>query len=245
MTEKYFHISRHPDNQAPTDVAFTPVNSNPIPKKYLDFKSDIEAFVAAISHLYASEPAKRHDFLEQAYYAASLCFSGTDSDFSTSVQTLAEIKSKVITTSWSKIRNRILTTYGLVVTILSVVFFVISQFTTGMLNNLPIVLAGSCIGSWLSMAIRTKDFQFDDIVSGFNELDSPILRACFVCVLTSVITVLLLSGFLEINIGNMSSSAISSDVWAAFAIGSIFGFGEQSLVSTLTEKSQGYLRGDN
>ncbi len=244
MSEKYFHVSRHPNDQHSTDVAFTPINSNPIPKKYLDFKSDIESFIVAIDHLYAKDAAKKNDFLEQAYYADSLCFSGTNSDFSTAVQTLTEIKSKVITTSWSKIRNRILANYGVVVLILSIFFLVISQFTNEVLKNLPIVLAGSCVGSWLSMAIRTKDFEFDDIVNGFNEFDSPILRACFVCVLTSVITVLLLSGFLEINIGNMSSSAISSDGWAAFAVGSIFGFGEKTLVSTLTEKSQDYLNGD-
>lgn len=241
MSEKYFHVSRHPNDQYPTDVAFTPINSTPIPKKYLDFKSDIEAFVGTINHLYAREPAKKKDYLEQAYYAASLCFSGTDNDFATSVQTLVEIKSKVITTSWAKIRNKILTNYGLVVAFFAAGLFAISHFTSGALNNLPTVLAGTCIGSWVSMAIRTRDIQFDDISSSFNEFNSPILRACFVCALSLIITVLLLSGFLEINVGSLSSSTIASDTWVAFAVGILFGFGEKSLVSNLTEKSQGYL----
>lgn len=76
------------------------------------------------------------------------------------------------------------------------------------------------------MAIRTRDIQFDDIASSFNEFKSPLLRACFVCVLSLVITVLLLSGFLEINVGSLSSSAIASDTWVDFAVGTMFGFGE-------------------
>ena len=46
MADPYFLVSKYPDENNPTDIAFTPVNKKTIPKDYLWFKSDVEAFIA-------------------------------------------------------------------------------------------------------------------------------------------------------------------------------------------------------
>lgn len=55
MGDIYFQVDRYPDEENPTDIAFTPVNEEPIPKEYLRFKSDIEAFVSTIKVLFKDD----------------------------------------------------------------------------------------------------------------------------------------------------------------------------------------------
>lgn len=143
---------------------------------------------------------------------------------------------------WAKVRNEILKKYGIAIVVTSFVLAAIGYFVNSNYQFYFISLVGTCLGSWLSIAIRTKDFVFEDIAQHISEVSSPYIRCIFVCVLSFASLVLLVSGFLEIKIGGISSYQIKEDLEVALTIGIIFGFGEKYLISSIRKKSEDFFK---
>jgi hypothetical protein len=242
MIKHYFDITKYPNNEVPEDIGFTPINDKPIPKNYLTFKSEVEKFISTINKLYKSDRKTWLSYYDRVYYASCICFSGESNDLSLALQTLDEIKQDVVEVSWSNIRNKILKSYGLSASLFMGLMFIATFFVSENLVNYLYVLIGTCIGSWLSVAIRTKEIKFEDIRSQVSDVSSPFLRVFFVCILSIAISALLHVGFVEVNIGGISSKDISTKADVAFAIGILFGFGEQSMISTIANKSKTVLK---
>tara|TARA_Y100001956_G_C4121226_1_gene187526 strand:+ start:15 stop:593 length:579 start_codon:yes stop_codon:yes gene_type:complete len=176
---------------------------------------------------------------EEVYYAAELCFSGDKSDFLTATQTLDEIKDKLTSSYWAKVRDGILIKYGSAVFWLSLPL-VLGFYVFGESYKFYFMsLIGTCVGSWLSLAIRTKQLVFDDIRHHISEVTSPFIRCIFACVLSFVFLMLLKVGFVEIKLGSISSKDISANLEVALTLGIFFGFGEKYLISTINKKSNG------
>lgn len=237
MGNIYFQVDKYPDEKNPTDIAFIPVNDEVIPKEYLRFKSDIEAFVSTIKILFKDDNIVKSKFYDDAFFAAKICFSGNKNDFMTATQTLGEIKNELKSSYWATVRNKILKKYGAAVLVTSLILAVIGYFVNSNYQFYLISLVGTCLGSWLSVAIRTKDFVFEDIAQHMSEVSSPYIRCAFVCILSFASLLLLVSGLLEVKIGGISSHQIKEDVDIALAIGVIFGFGEKYLISSIRKRS--------
>lgn len=238
MADPYFLVSKYPDENKPTDIAFTPVNKKTIPKEYLRFKADVEAFIATINVLFSKDKDTQSQFYDEAYYAAELCFSGDKSDLLTATQTLDEVKDKLTSSYWAKVRDGILAKYGSAVFLFSLPFVLGFYVLSESYKFYFISLIGTCVGSWLSLAIRTKQLVFDDIRQHLSEVTSPYIRCIFACVLSFVFLMLLKVGFVEIKLGTISSKDISTNLEVALTLGILLGFGEKYLISSINNKSQ-------
>ena len=150
MADSYFRVSKYPSESKPTDIAFTPVNQKAIPKEYLRFKSDVESFVSTINLLFGKDQGTRLQFYDEVYYAAELCFSGDKNDFTTAIQTLEEIKDKLTSNYWAKVRDGILIKYGYAVFWISILLAIGVFFSGDDHQFYYVSVLGSCVGSWLS-----------------------------------------------------------------------------------------------
>lgn len=238
MTSKYFLVSKYPDDKTPTDIGFEPLGSDSVPKRYLDIKSEIEHFVSFVNEIYKDDKEAKGKYYERIFNLAKLCFSGNDGDYLTVYQAISELKDDVVSHSWVKIRNTLMLKYGLSCIIFSFLFMVLHHFFSEILNNIPMVLAGACLGSWLSFAIRTKNITFNDIYSNYCEGSSPFVRVLYISALTLVTVLLFQSGLIKLDVGGLSTTKISEDVWFALSIGSLLGFGELTLVSSLSKTAK-------
>ncbi|ELY4324052.1 hypothetical protein SMZ17_004216, partial [Cronobacter turicensis] len=81
MNEKYFLVSKYPDDVNPTDIAFEPVAKEKVPDDFLSFKTDIEKVLKTINVLYENEVQKKKSLIEQVFFAAQVCYSGSESDY--------------------------------------------------------------------------------------------------------------------------------------------------------------------
>ena len=238
MVDSYFTVSKYPDSDKPTDIAFSPINKTLIPKEYLEFKSDVEAFVSTIKVLFNKDEVTRLQFLDEIYFASLLCFSGEKSDHITASQTLAEIKNKLTISYWSRARNEILKKYGIAAGVISLLLLVGNYFSNTKIEFYFISLIGTCSGSWLSLAIRTKQLKFDDIRQHISEVSSPYIRCFFACLLSLFFILLLKIGVIEIKLGGETSKNISLNLEIALIIGFILGFVEKLLISTINDKTK-------
>ena len=237
MSDPYFDISRYPKDN-PTDIAFTPINKDVVPKDYLKFKSDVEAFVSTNKVLFKDDKVTREQFYEEVYSVTSLCFSGEKGDLLIAKQALDDIKEQVLSQHWLKARSKIITNYGIAALLISLFLLLLRYFFDGPNSFYFTSLIGTCIGSWLSVAIRTKLLLFDEIRQHISENASPYIRCVFACVLSFACLIMFKVGVIEIKIGGFSSKDIETSVEIAIALGILFGFGEKYLISTMDSKSK-------
>lgn len=246
MTECYFKISKYPKNSdSPKDIGFTPVNESPIPKEYLKFKSDVESLITTINNIFENDESNRLNYYEQVFYTTSLCFSGEKHDFPVAVQSIVDIKSDIFKHHWSRIRNKTLVIYGKSVTKISCAFLILYILTIFLKSDWGfyfIALIGTSLGSWLSFAIRSNSLPFEDITQCIFEVREPYIRCIFTCVLSFVFIMLLQVGFIDFNIGGISSKSMDKNLEVALTLGLLFGFSEKTLITTLGNKSTGMFK---
>lgn len=234
---KYFVITRYPVGPKPTDIGFSPTGDERVPDEYLSFKTDVEKVVLTINALFDKDEMKRLDLYEQAYLSATVCFSGKESDLFTASQALAEIKKKILASSWVIVRNRIMGTYGIFALIAMALCGAAEFWFKESVYNLPAILTGSCLGSWLSISLKTGNLQFDEIYENISQWQSLAFRLVYCCVLSTVASLFLFTGIIEITIGQASTSMISQNGMLAIATGVLFGLAESSLASKLSQKA--------
>lgn len=234
--KRYFVVSRYPTDADPKGIGFSPVGDGKVPEEYLTFRLDAERIVQTVNALYENDKDKdkRREAYEQVFQAAQVCFSGREADFVPANQALSELKKTILSSSWILVRNRIMGVYGLYALILMVILSAAQCFFTAELKNVPAVLIGTCIGSWLFVSIKTKSIVFDEIYENISQHRSLLMRLIYCCTLSSAVTLCLLAGFFEIKLGEVSTALIPGNTIIAVAAGIFFGLGESSLATKLS-----------
>ncbi|MEQ4690923.1 hypothetical protein [Providencia manganoxydans] len=234
--KRYFIVSRYPNDSDPKGLGFSPVSNGKIPEEYLTFRLEVERVVQTINVLFEKDKDKWLEAYEHVFQAAQVCFSGQEADFIPASQAINELKKNILYSSWTFVRNCIMERYGLFAFLLMIFFGVAQYFFHAELKNVPIVLIGTCLGSWLFVSIKTGSIVFDEIYENINQHRSLLLRLIYCCTLSLAVTFCLLAGFFEIKIGGVSTAMIPSNSIVALAAGIFFGLGESSLATKLSDK---------
>ena len=235
--KSYFSLSKIPET-SPHDIGFSPIGDKKIPNEYLDFKLDIEKTLCTINALFKQDEEVRMQFYEQVYNAAKFGFSGIDGDIIPAIQQINETKKIILKSSWVKVRNKIMIAQGIFSIIFIIVLSIIQFFAHEILRNIPLVLIGTCLGSWILTSMRTGNITFDEIYDNINQFKNCFIRMCYGCVLSTIITICMLAGFFEIKIGNISSSMLPENNFISISIGVLLGLGESSLATKLSDKAK-------
>ncbi|EFH9594867.1 MULTISPECIES: hypothetical protein [Enterobacteriaceae] len=230
----YFVVSRYPNDSDPKGIGFSPVGNGKVPEEYLAFRLDVDRVVQTVNALFEKDNEKRLEVYEQVFQAAKVCFSGREADFVPASQALSELKKTILSSSWILVRNRIMGVYGLYALLLMIILGAAQYFYTAELKNVPAVLIGTCIGSWLFVSIKTKSIVFDEIYENISQHRSLLMRLIYCCTLSSAVTLCLLAGFFEIKLGEVSTALIPGNAIIAVAAGIFFGLGESSLATKLS-----------
>lgn len=234
--KRYFIVSRYPNDSEPKGIGFAPVGDGKVPEEYLTFRLDVERVVQTVNALFVKDKDKRLEAYEQVFQAAQVGFSGREADFVPASQALNELKKTILSSSWTFVRNRIMGVYGLYSLFLMTILGAAQYFFHAELKNVPAVLIGTCVGSWLFVSIKTGNIVFDEIYENISQHRSLLLRLIYCCTLSSAVTFCLLAGFFEIKLGEVSTAMIPGNGIIAVASGIFFGLGESSLATKLSGK---------
>lgn len=234
--KRYFIVSRYPNNSEPKGIGFSPVGDGKVPEEYLTFRLDVERVVQTVNVLFEKDKDKRLEAYEHVFQATQVCFSGREADFVPATQALNELKKNIHSSSWVFVRNRIMRVYGLYALFLMIILGAMQYFFHAELKNVPAVLIGACLGSWLFVSIKTGNIVFDEIYENISQHSSLLLRLIYCCILSLAVTFCLLAGFFEIKIGEISTAMIPYNGIIAMATGIFFGLGESSLATKLSGK---------
>ncbi|WP_205952525.1 hypothetical protein [Pantoea stewartii] len=233
---RYFLVSRFPTDSKPMQIGFRRTGNEKVPDDYLAFRLDVDRTVRTINAVFEGNETARIEMYEQVFQASMVCFSGEKEDFSSAAQALLEIKKEVLESSWIFVRNKIMVVYGLFSLLLIAALTVAQYYFYKELHNLPAVLIGTCLGSWLFVSIKTSSISFDEIYENICQHRSILLRLIYSCLLSLAASICLMAGFIEVKIGGISTAMISNNIFIALATGIFFGLGESSLASSLSSK---------
>lgn len=245
LEEKYFTAEKYEKNGQLNDIYFI-VNEkvNEFPDSIIKLKDDIELSIIVLQKLYKNDTFMYDFYYDRIYVLADLAFNGQISQVLLAQNGLEKIKSEVVLNSAPNIRNDILLKFIKLIFIpaLLAIFFYIGliNFTEGetsrYIGNLLLVALGSCVGCWLSLAFRTRFFEFKEILSIISDGLGITIRVIFVIVFSISLALLMKIDVLTINLGGFSSKAIATDPFTAFAGGLIMGFGEKVFVESFQKK---------
>lgn len=244
----YFSISYYPDSDNPVDIGFSPIQGKEdrAPETQYKLKSEIENFIVSIKEIFSVQSDDFRNYLERAYYLAKLGTEGKNIDPVLASRSLEELREEIVISEGPAIRNKLLTIYGWK----ALTFFSIFGVAGLFLLKVPIPLmpqlsfflfmvSGAMIGTWLSLGVRTKSFKFEELRILIRDHAGPYIRLSFTGVLTISTGLLMKIGALQISIGDMDSSHVTSDPMVAFTFGVLLGFTEKTLVTTFSEKAKG------
>lgn len=237
MSSPFFKVDIYSDSN-PSELSFTPENNDNIPDEFLDFKLDVESTVSTTNSLFNSQEDNRKYFLKRLLYAAKIGLEGSKADLLIAKRTLIEIKNEVTTKHWMAARAKIVKSYALSCFLFSLGLFISFFLLPESIKYFSVLLIGSCIGSLLSLIIRTNELNFWEIKQYVLGVKTPYLRCFSICLLSFVVALLLSVGFFQFDVGGVSSQEIETDYRVSLAVGIVFGFSEKLLLAKISEKNR-------
>lgn len=111
----------------------------------------------------------------------------------------------------------------------------------GINKNFYLLLAGSCMGTWLSFSIRRVTLAFEDLASLEEDGLDPPLRLLFVIVLTTIIGLIILTGTGEITVGDLKIGK-TMDENVSLLIGSFCGIAERALSTAISGRAAAFAK---
>jgi hypothetical protein len=108
-----------------------------------------------------------------------------------------------------------------------------------------IAAAGAAIGTWLSFSIRRVNLSFSDLGMLEEDLLDPSMRITFVIGLTLTAFLLFWTGVMNIQIGELKTSAIefTQKGSTAMLVGVLFGISERALATAISGRAAAFVRG--
>ncbi|WP_323891600.1 hypothetical protein [Aeromonas veronii] len=214
-----------------------------IPDEIISFKNEIEDFIYTIQSLFPNDSVKYNYYYQKIFAIADLAFNSKSNHVKTAKNSMGSLKSELSHDATKKIRATILVRYIKRILITSIILYFLSVamlfFEFGKdLYHQVMLSVGSLFGCWISIAVRTKKINYEEIVLVLNDEGNSLVRIMFMLILSFSIAILMKGGLLVIELGGVSSKQIDSDIYVALSFGFIIGFAELFF----TEKIKGVVK---
>ncbi|MCD9556568.1 hypothetical protein GRJ22_08965 [Photobacterium carnosum] len=244
---KYFTVSQYNENNENNvkDICFGANESvAKFPDDVINLKDEFELFSKLINRLLADNEILYNYYYERLYSLADLAFNSKINQIQLAHRGLDKIKDELIYEIGPSLRSKLLFDF---INICYIPFILMGLFTIGFIqypplhnlffiSSLLLIIMGSQIGCWLSLASRTKGIEFKEILPTISDPKGLKARILFVSIFSLAMAVLMKCGLITISIGSFSSTTIETSPYAALAIGIIMGFSEKVFVDKFEEK---------
>lgn len=243
--EYYFKVSLYPNSNGLDDILFE-VNDqiSYFPESVVEFKNEIEKFVKIISILFENDKGSYDIYYQKVYMLADLAFNSPIEQTLLARNSLENLKRELVHEVGPRVRTALLFKYirisifpVITLSLFSIgIYLFESQESLGYLLKLLLVSIGANVGCWLSLAVRTRGLEFEQILPMLSDHKGVLSRIIFVMVFSVVMAILMKSGLLSIKLGEFSSISIESKNYSALSAGFIMGFAEKLFVDKFQHK---------
>jgi hypothetical protein len=255
LNTRYFDVQKVINEGGVGDIYFSVIDSvDDFPEHVMDFKDEIEHFISVIQILYSDSASKElYDrYYDRLFTMADLAFNSPTEKVKLAERSLSKLKNEITNDAGQSIRSHLLLDYLKASILPVVVMFLLVLFgdpiVSWVLNsigksggqfyisNLGLVSIAAMAGGWLSTATATRNLGYTDILPVLNNHKGIILRLIFINIFSLFVSILMISGFLTINLGGLDSKNIVNDYTVALAFGFLLGFSEKVFIDKVESK---------
>ncbi|MEC6909632.1 hypothetical protein VXS04_18375 [Photobacterium piscicola] len=243
--DRYFKVEKYYQDNGFHDIYFE-VNDLVIdyPESVIELKNDFESFIKVIALLFKNDLSSYTEYYDKIFRLADLAFNGSSGKIFLAKNSLDNLKIELVHEVGPSVRTTLLFKFIRVsaIPIIILVLFSIGiyLFETNVsvlyVLKLLLVAIGANIGCWLSLAVRTRGVEFDQILPLLSDHRGVHSRIVFVMIFSVVMAILMKSGLLSITLGEFSSVKIETQNYAALSAGIIMGFAEKLFVDKFNSK---------
>ena len=104
------------------------------------------------------------------------------------------------------------------------------------LRNLPLLLAGTSLGTWLSFSLRRPTLTFLDLAALEEDRLDPKMRVLFVCGLSLAVGLLLWCGAISVGLGDFKPRVFDHGV-ATVLLGLLLGIAERTIANSVYKRA--------
>ncbi|ENO3979099.1 hypothetical protein ACBI01_003286 [Aeromonas veronii] len=255
LNARYFDVQKVKNEGGLGDIYFSVIDSvDDFPEHVMDFKDDIENFISAIQILYCDSTSKKlyDKYYESLFTIADLAFNSPTEKVKLAERSLSKLKNEITNDAGQSIRSQLLIDYlktsvipviimsTLVLfgdPVISWIFNLVGKSSGQFyISSLGLVSIAAMAGGWLSTATATRNLGYADILPVLNNHKGIIVRLIFINIFSLFISILMISGFLTINLGGLDSKNIVNDYTVALAFGFVLGFSEKVFIDKVESK---------
>jgi hypothetical protein len=239
----YFKVSQYHTSSGFDDILFEVNDSlEDFPEHVVALKNDIEKTVKVVFLLFKDDQKAYNTYYDRLLMIADLAFNGRKEQSAIAKNSLELLKRDLIHEVGPRIRTTLLFRYikasifPILLLLLFSLGFILIESSASYILKLALVAVGSSIGCWVSLAVRTRSIEFEQILPILSDHRGIHSRIIFVMVFAVMMAILMKSGLISIQLGEFSSSSIETDNYAAVTAGLIMGFAEKLFVDKLQSK---------
>lgn len=230
------------DDNAPYDISVSvrPECVGTIPEEQQRLYADVESACTIIRNLSQTEDDIKNIYFEKLLGLAQVGLVG--GEVSTASISLEHLKEEIVIGEGTRIKNRYMRKLGLYALILSAVMLGpllldILFFKTRALGCVALIAIGSFAGSFVSFGARKFQIEFEELAVPEKDMMKPLLRLIYTLVATLIFVLLLISGVIELKIGDFDSKNIIDMPTAALTIGAVCGLVESRIGISVYKKA--------
>lgn len=161
---------------------------------------------------------------------------------SLALRSLEVLKEEIIFNEGKRIKNsyikRLGSIAGAIFLILILIYLIFQkyEFTQSFLMYLRVFM-GSLVGTWISFGVRKFNIIFEHLSIIEEDMMEPFIRLIYIGICSIILLLFLNTGFLSINIGNLSTSEIKVNNEMQCTIGILCGLIESKIGINIYNKA--------
>ncbi|MEP0133375.1 MAG: hypothetical protein ABJJ25_15350 [Eudoraea sp.] len=220
----------------------------PVPVEIGAFIRNVHEVQEALKELYKDEKDKARLTIHMESLVGIAEIGAASTLFELARQQLEQFKSEIILQKGREIKRTYLVYLGISGISVSLVCFIllilpnifnIKMDDESIFKNGIYLIIGSCIGTWLSFAVRKKELNFEDLRTLNDGFVSPMLRMIVLVLIGLSFYFMFITNFLNVAIGETFSTGYIGEKGyesLAFVIGIFIGLAENTIGPTLTSR---------
>jgi len=215
---------------------------NEVPEKQQELYLEMENVNNVIKTLHHTEDVVKEKYFNKLLSLTQAGLVGNTAQPSLALRSLEVLKEEIIFNEGKRIKNsyikRLGSIAGVIFLILILIYLIFQkyEFTQSFLMYLRVFM-GSLVGTWISFGVRKFNIIFEHLSIIEEDMMEPFIRLIYIGICSIILLLFLNTGFLSINIGNLSTSEIKVNNEMQCTIGILCGLIESKIGINIYNKA--------
>jgi len=159
------------------------------------------------------------------------------------LKSLEKLKSEIVLIEGQRIKNYYMKQLGLkslLLIVISIVLYILTCLVANIESLMPYFMAwiGAMIGAWISFGARKFTIEFEQLSLLEEDMMSPFIRLIYIGLCSIVVVLFLNCGIIKIDVGDISTINLESNIHLQLAIGVLCGLIESKIGINIYKKAK-------